>query len=417
MNTEIAHLLNTNHAPTTTESQHVKAIISEKQGHLAQLESEIERLRSLLDPLLRTRDETKQFLSAHVNILSPARRMPAEIWSDIFTKCLPDEEHAPIDCTQAPLLLTQICRAWRSFASSTPQLWSSISVEARGSAPSEMQSRVIKNWLSRSGTLPLSIKVDAIGPLGPKLVNTLVLFGPRVHSLDIMAKHDERQKIFDASMPTLSRIEFRCSGVLRLFQLSGPPPNLRRLLLPGMDNLMATPFPWAELTALDVTRTIQYNECFLIFHRCHSLSRLALPHIDGAHDGATRQRVTLRHLLFLHLCPDSGVGNLLDNLTLPNLKELNIAERNSTGRSNEVLLSFLTRSACPIDTLTISSSVPAHKLREIVQWVRTLRSVHLAWPAKPVPVPVVQILGTRNDAERTILSHASQLSARRLSSS
>lgn len=407
---DIAHLLNTNYAPTATESLHVRAIISEKQDHLAQIDNEIDRLRSLLKPLLRARDESKQSLSAHVNILSPARRMAAEIWSDIFTRCLPDEEHIPIDCSKAPLLLTQICRAWRSFAFSTPQLWSSISVQARGNAPSELHSRVVEKWLSRSGTLPLSIKVHATGSLGHDLLNTLVSFGPRVQSLDIMARHDERQKIFDASIPTLSSLAFRGSGVLRFFQLLGPPPNLRRLLLPGMDDMMARPFPWAELATLEVTVTVQYNECFTIFHRCHSLSRLALHYITGAHDGAPRERVTLRHLIFLHLCPASGVGTLLDNLTLPNLREINIAERSSTGRSNEVLLSFLTRSACPITTMTISSLVPAQKLREIVEWVRTLRSVHLAWPDKSVPVHVLQMLGARSEAER-------QLSTRRLSPS
>lgn len=400
MDSALAHLLKSNHAPTTTERQHAKAIVSEKKEHLILLENRIDHILSLLEPLLRARDECKQLLSAHVNILSPARRIPPEIWSDIFTRCLSEEEHIPIDCTQPPLLLTQICRKWRSFALSTPQLWTSISVEARGSAPSECYSRVVEDWLSRSGTLLLSVKVDTTGYLGQYLVAILISFGTRVKSLDIMAQADERQKIIDACMPALIGLSFRGSGILRSLQLSGPLPNLRRLLLPGMNDLMSIAFPWAELTFLDITLTIQYNECFTIFYRCHSLCRLALHHIVGAHDGFHRGRITLRSVIFLHLCPESGVVTLLDHLTLPNLREANIAERSSTGRSNEVVLSFLARSACPLVTLTISGYVPSNKLREIVSWVRTLRNLHLIWPVRPLPVHVLQILGTRNDAGR-----------------
>ncbi|KAF7970720.1 hypothetical protein HWV62_23210 [Athelia sp. TMB] len=396
MGTDFTQMLKVNYAPTATERLHIQAVVSAKQAHLAQIENEIDRLLSLLDPLLRARDLAQKSLSEHTSLLSPARRVPPEIWSDIFTRCLPDAAHVTIDYAHAPLLFMQICRHWRSIALSTPRLWTYLTVRARNEAIPEPSSLLVKEWLSRAGSLPLSIKVEATVSLSPNLVDTLASFRSQIHSLDVLAQDQERQKLFDGDMANLASLSIRSSGIAHSFPLPNAMPNLRRLVVPGIEQSSTMPFSWADLTALDVTDSIEFNQCFPIFHQCRSLSRLALHRIDGTHDATYRACATLPHLRFLQLSPNRDVGILLDHLTLPNLRQANVAELHSAGRSNVAFLSFLTRSACPLVALTISSVVPARKLREIVEWVHTLRNMHLAWPEQALPLSVQQILSRRN---------------------
>ncbi|KAJ6570464.1 hypothetical protein DFH09DRAFT_831302, partial [Mycena vulgaris] len=59
----------------------------------------------------------------------PVLTLPYEITSEVFIKSLPpspiftkDFKNGP-NSFEAPLLLSQICREWRSIAISTPHLW------------------------------------------------------------------------------------------------------------------------------------------------------------------------------------------------------------------------------------------------------------------------------------------------------
>ncbi|KAF9477015.1 hypothetical protein BDN70DRAFT_922873 [Pholiota conissans] len=92
----------------------------------------------------------------------PLMRLPVELVKDIFMylRPLPTELDCSIDVNnpdkitlkslRMPLLLGAVCRSWRVFAWSIPQLWSAISVDVYNTNPC---------WLSRSGQLPLSIYV------------------------------------------------------------------------------------------------------------------------------------------------------------------------------------------------------------------------------------------------------------------
>ncbi|KAJ6630351.1 hypothetical protein B0H10DRAFT_1649973, partial [Mycena sp. CBHHK59/15] len=54
----------------------------------------------------------------------PILTLPLEITSEIFSHCLPPNILMVEPSTSAaPLLLTEICRTWRTIALSTPGLW------------------------------------------------------------------------------------------------------------------------------------------------------------------------------------------------------------------------------------------------------------------------------------------------------
>jgi len=63
-------------------------------------------------------------------------RLPSELLSEIFICYLPDNGFSvfpePLD---APLLLCSICRRWRTIATMSPRLWSSLAMDEKGSIP------------------------------------------------------------------------------------------------------------------------------------------------------------------------------------------------------------------------------------------------------------------------------------------
>ncbi|TFK19311.1 hypothetical protein FA15DRAFT_601759 [Coprinopsis marcescibilis] len=60
--------------------------------------------------------------------MSPVHKLPLDIVHIIFLFCLPSE-HNPYICTsEAPMLLTHVCRRWREVAFEMPLLWANIHV-------------------------------------------------------------------------------------------------------------------------------------------------------------------------------------------------------------------------------------------------------------------------------------------------
>ncbi|KXN90791.1 hypothetical protein AN958_03445 [Leucoagaricus sp. SymC.cos] len=65
-------------------------------------------------------------LEIYREILAPISHVPYEILQQIFRHTVPPGFVTP-SVNRAPLLLTMVCRKWRSITLSTPSLWSSIS--------------------------------------------------------------------------------------------------------------------------------------------------------------------------------------------------------------------------------------------------------------------------------------------------
>ncbi|KAF8161779.1 hypothetical protein K438DRAFT_1985556 [Mycena galopus ATCC 62051] len=98
---------------------------------LAELDAQIAEHRRVLHELEEARSAVERELYA---IPFPASALPAEITAEIFKHCLPPftnlgwggviGKYRDI----APILLTQVCRTWRSIAATTPTLWSTLAI-------------------------------------------------------------------------------------------------------------------------------------------------------------------------------------------------------------------------------------------------------------------------------------------------
>ncbi|KAJ7745218.1 hypothetical protein DFH07DRAFT_1063241 [Mycena maculata] len=111
----------------------------------------IARQKEILQDLEKQKSAAQGELNA---ILDPMSRMPLEISSDIFTRCLSTSPtFLPRD---APSLFLNVCRAWRNIALGTPSLWAAINDE--GIQVAELP-KLVEAWISRARTFPLSLSL------------------------------------------------------------------------------------------------------------------------------------------------------------------------------------------------------------------------------------------------------------------
>ncbi|KAK7049333.1 hypothetical protein VNI00_005934 [Paramarasmius palmivorus] len=160
----------TNYAPSAAEIIEIERILKEPEKRLPVVAQAIARLRQeqwLLE----------SFIKNHRRLIrnrTPIRRVPDDIFREIFVHSLPDD-HLPVrSIWEAPLLFTRVCRTWREIAISTPPLWNKIHISLpfptippiNEAFRSRIKAREegLKLWLSRSGRLPLTISFYAVMP-------------------------------------------------------------------------------------------------------------------------------------------------------------------------------------------------------------------------------------------------------------
>ncbi|KAE9400643.1 hypothetical protein BT96DRAFT_818902, partial [Gymnopus androsaceus JB14] len=97
--------------------------LQQPQEELGQINSKILQLKQELQALATRRSTIRSFIRSHNALLSPMRRLPAEVLSEIFFHCLPTDRNPVRSIKEAPLLFTRVCSRWRSIALESPRLW------------------------------------------------------------------------------------------------------------------------------------------------------------------------------------------------------------------------------------------------------------------------------------------------------
>ncbi|KAJ7780110.1 hypothetical protein DFH07DRAFT_463426 [Mycena maculata] len=117
-------LLTTNEPPQGAEFPFIQSVILKTDAHLACLDEEILRLRDRLEQLEEERRVLSEYRAQNTGILSPLRRMPPEILSEIILWTVPTipDARAGLDLENSPWALTHISSRWRAVSTSTPSL-------------------------------------------------------------------------------------------------------------------------------------------------------------------------------------------------------------------------------------------------------------------------------------------------------
>ncbi|EGO03772.1 hypothetical protein SERLA73DRAFT_83910, partial [Serpula lacrymans var. lacrymans S7.3] len=284
----------TNFVPSLEDVQSIRDLISDRETQLASLNSEIfqvdnvmERLRAARTVLVKSRTHVEGSLRSHKTLVSAVRRLPAEIMGEIFIQCLPCEHYIRPRVEDCPLLLTRVCRSWRTIALSVPQLWCSLSVslqKATGHSSSPYEA-----WLARAKSLPLSIGVivddnDALAGVMKRHqpMNWLRPYITRCRDLWVATTNGNPFCEVLQCTPSLERLQLTgCRLPNEGFVISDTATRLRTLCLrfvgQDVESLATLNPPWARLTDLTLTFSNLSGQSFLrVLQSCPLLERLSL---------------------------------------------------------------------------------------------------------------------------------------------
>ncbi|KAJ6579532.1 hypothetical protein DFH09DRAFT_1310193 [Mycena vulgaris] len=314
------------------------------------------------------------------SLVYPVLSLPFDVVSEIFVHCLSDpQESEPIFDglglgipLPAPLILSGVCRAWRSIAFQTPRLWASFHVAVGHWSKSNMLlgAQRLTEWVNRAGAAPLSMVLQHYVAFPSSLPHLFPdTFLPILNRstqwrdihLDMPFSHliseQQVQLRLHGKIPNLERLQLSVPSWQMVSDNTTTPvsvfehaPNLHTVQLLRISPALIV-LPWAQLTHF-TGEMIPASACLHVLQSAVSLVDCKFIQVSGLLDQP--------HLLPPHLALKSftlegrmiTVHRMLDILTLPGLIDLDL---NESGRrpSSDEFLSFLSRSRPPLQRLTL----------------------------------------------------------------
>ncbi|KAF5354605.1 hypothetical protein D9758_011188 [Tetrapyrgos nigripes] len=380
-------LLECNDAPTLDQIFGLRMMINVAEECLSRLSSatfslEVSR-RAIRKEILRR----EEFLEKYRNLMHsiPMRRIPDKIWCMIFMKYVEmgydtevkrSEKKIPLPL-QPHVVFTHICSRWKTIALSSPKLWSYI----RFRLPTNPQ--MIQSWLTRSGSAPLSIKIDRFytRSSGYELYSSdsglraVFLQSDRwvEFDIDVAGEMVFRDLFQEIDAPSLRRLNTRNSiATVRGQNISLPSFTANNL--PNLRELIWTSHLLADLSSIPSYRNITVFSCTFecaqsiseifdrIFHSMANLTALDLTirrHFDASPQTQDLQPIVHSRLQSLRLYWTARnkqyfggeltqswsrryIDCFLDNITFPSLVHFSIGGGDGIGRA-EALSSFFSR--------------------------------------------------------------------------
>lgn len=331
MEPHLAQLLQSNEAPSQRMVAEIKQILQKPLNKFRANQLEIERLGQALQALNSEQERTRDIVKPYNTILSPIRRLPADVLHEIFFHCLPSHRFPIMDASEAPLLLTHICSSWRTIALSSPRLWAQIIIslpsqpysyddeededESRDDNQDEadkpeiqeykrvaaLRAEVTKIWLDRSGDCLLSISVicphtryRCWNESMAKIVDNIVLHSRRWQSIELAVQHALYKKIEEfISNTRLSslkafKLKIEVPFTNRTFARGPPePPSLLFLQTLKLDTLSLSwkkytndfntiPIAWNQLRRLFLHSPTANTQIIPLLSKCPNLSECRL---------------------------------------------------------------------------------------------------------------------------------------------
>ena len=323
LSSPLSGYLKNNLAPTADDIVKTRILKEDPVTELRSVEELVIEAQRSLELLMKRRESLQITIYRCDTILSPSRRVPDDIWREIFIRCLPSHRNPILSFVEAPLLLTHVCSIWRSISLSTPQIWNRIHIplfqilrDPIWDIPPpyldnpdihdlqfklQMRSREVREWLRRSGSLPLSITVSnpsgesSISEYHAHLLDSIMEFSGRFRNLELMVM-DSHQLYVRCLRLTLSRLP-----MLRNLAVYSIPkidtgnsvqwydkdlfihPNLRRLSIgylplstPPAIEMFPLPPNWRYLDYLSINSAIPLHWARDILIHCHSLLEISI---------------------------------------------------------------------------------------------------------------------------------------------
>ncbi|KAL0577253.1 hypothetical protein V5O48_004741 [Marasmius crinis-equi] len=340
-----------------------------------------------VNTLLQLKKELEERLRKYESVLGAVRRLPHDVLACIFEFAVDgDESEIPLsqydalgslDTRRAPWVLGQVCHSWRATVTSLPLLWTIFNLSGRTDTP-DIRSLIhlLRFKMDRCQNTPIHVVCRELTPnLTP-------------HSfVELCTKSSLWQDAhLEISSWAARHLKAHSGGLfynlkeLHLHAYSGDDssldhdvfqnaPNLRAVSIRGQNEFIESlVLPWKQLTRY---AGLDSASLFITtpFHLkvLPELEKVEVCWLDCVNDDGTVEtpldlqgRIKLSFLRTLVLSmasgarEDSGIGELLDHITLPALRDL---EFRVGVEDPAALIRFLERSACSLQRLSILDMV------------------------------------------------------------
>ncbi|KAF5310321.1 hypothetical protein D9611_012058 [Ephemerocybe angulata] len=144
-NPDFTHLIKSNVVPSSIEEASVQQVIETLEANIAQLQSQLDGLHNRL--------------RQHRAILSPVRRLPAEVLGEVFKFAVPKAEEKGWKSVSDTLRL--VCKSWGRASRLTLQLWDTVRISYEYPSLELLKYEKIASWLAKSGSLPRTLEFVA----------------------------------------------------------------------------------------------------------------------------------------------------------------------------------------------------------------------------------------------------------------
>ncbi|KAJ7583369.1 hypothetical protein C8J56DRAFT_953828 [Mycena floridula] len=339
----VAALAFTNDPPLDTQAEFLRGtLLAEAENELAIVEAKQRELETRRVELQATIHDLKA-------VLSPIRRVPPEIWAEIF--CFDSRTCCLFTTGSKAWILSQVSRSFRAIATSCSELWSDIGL-----------------FIPHYKNMPPDHHLLYLASLS----ELLKLLLPRANSWRTLRFYSWRATLeplleVQHELTNLQRVDF---GFLVGRSIASPLlwkdlfrncPELRKVS-GTIDLLRTLNLPWSQITDCTV-EDMDSADYVNFLHLAPNLQVLCAA-VYGIHN-PPYVPPTIVH---------SAIGKLTQ-LTLPNLKELLITTAYNPEHIIPSLHQFIARSRCPLRSLRIEEHHIDQELIEILDLLPSLEEL------------------------------------------
>ncbi|KJA14916.1 hypothetical protein HYPSUDRAFT_48769 [Hypholoma sublateritium FD-334 SS-4] len=403
----LVHLLTTNQAPSDDERARLKETLAECDEKLNAITERISTLEAQLRSLNKEKAALLEASAPFRRALSPFRQLPEDVVRAIFVACLETRWNPTMANTEAPVLLTQISRATRMIALTTPELWAAIHIpitisvrpEVMDTAQSITTARAegVEEWLlRRSGNHPLHISVnensehDGTHALTSRIIDILMACCFRWKNVYFSCSSATLSRISSLSQFDIPLLEslaisswtdsddeidfWRNSDMLKS-------PALKRFRYLGRNAVLTFPVNWSNLTDLRFTANAGIMDNLArVLRQAVGLVRLDIVLI-GYYWLPSSDTISLPRLTSLVVAefstphPDANIG-IFASIVAPSLEIISYNTNLDSGLRSPALIACLKRST-NIRELSMSRPSSLNILVEYLSHCPSLRILYI----------------------------------------
>ncbi|RXW20446.1 hypothetical protein EST38_g5400 [Candolleomyces aberdarensis] len=395
-NSPVRDMLGTNLIPSNIQVNQIRAFLEAPLNELGALNREVAIAQRVLDALLAKQRKLSGQIEAHQALIHPMRRLPKELLQEVFLHCLPSEHLPVMSASEAPILLTRICRPWRNLALSTPALWSSIHIpiprgknEDEHHEATDARLECLKWWLKLTKDTRLTISLYWPNTLryafGTEHIfpQAVIDYSTQIRTLELDLPDDVYSmfaKLSDSELPNLESVVLHLPvppghptrGTRALSARLWRAPKLKRVVWESVDDdFLRLPLQWQQMEEIDIGASSMVPLSFFSSTDACGLVE-ACPNL-------TRLRINLT--VYPHSRLPPGFGGQAPVETLSPSSTDSDGTTNSVPQRSPIVLQYLT-------TLDLTDIYLDHASPIFLEHLQLPALTTLSYKLVPLPIPL-----------------------------